>query len=176
MKIKLQNVRLSFPSLFKKANFQGVDTKYEATFLIDKESQAALVTEIKKAISALIKDKLKGAKLGADKICLKDGDEIDYEGYAGMMSIKASNAKRPLTIGKDRSPVTEDDNVFYAGCYVNAHIELWAQDNGFGKRINCHLLAVQFAKDGESFGDGGTQSSIDDFDDISDDDDDDYGF
>lgn len=172
MKIKLQNVRLSFPSLFKKANFNGQETKYEATFLIDKESQADLLKKIKEAINTKIKTDLKGARLPADKICLKDGDEIEYEGYQGMASIKGANHKRPLTIGKDRSPVVEEDNIFYAGCYVNAIIELWAQDNNYGKRINCNLVAIQFAKDGEPFGNGGTSASADDFDDISDDDDD----
>ena len=36
-KIKLQGVRLSFPSLFLKAVFQGEETKYDATLLLDKE-------------------------------------------------------------------------------------------------------------------------------------------
>jgi hypothetical protein len=38
MKIKLQNVRLSFPSLFQKAVFEGKEGKFEATFLLDKEN------------------------------------------------------------------------------------------------------------------------------------------
>jgi hypothetical protein len=31
MTIKMKNVRLSFPSLFRKASFQGTETKYEGT-------------------------------------------------------------------------------------------------------------------------------------------------
>jgi len=38
-KIKLQNVRLSFPSLYRKAVFGGEETKYEGTFLLDKATQ-----------------------------------------------------------------------------------------------------------------------------------------
>lgn len=166
--IKLKNVRLSFPSLFKKATFKGVEGKYEATLLLNKEEHADEIAEIKAAIQSKITEDLKGAKLGADKICLKDGDEIEYDGYAGHFSIKASNSKRPLIIDRDRTPLTEDDNKLYAGCYVNAIIELWAQNNDFGKRINANLLGIQFFKDGEPFGDG-VNAKADDFDAFGDD-------
>lgn len=161
-KIKLSNVRLSFPSLFRKAVFSGEETKYEATFLIDKSSQADKIAEIDAAIKALVKDALKGAKLPADKICLRDGDDVEYAGYAGHMSIKASSSKRPMVLDRDRSPLAEDDNRLYAGCYVNAILELWVQNNQWGKRINANLLGVQFFKDGEPFSDGVT-ASADDF-------------
>ena len=166
--IKMKNVRLSFPSLFRKAVFSGAETKFEGTFLLNKEEHADTIKAIQAEIAKMLKDELK-AKLPADKICLKDGDEIEYDGYAGCMSIKASSAKRPIVIGKDKAPISEDDNVIYSGCYVNAIISLWAQNNQFGKRINASLEAVQFAKDGEPFGDGGSKASVDDFDIIDDD-------
>lgn len=169
-KIKLQNVRLSFPSLFRKAVFSGEETKYEATFLLNKSEHAASIKEINAGIAELIKSELKGAKLPADKLCLKDGDDIAYDGYAGCMSLKASNNKRPLVIDKDTSPLTEDDNKIYAGCRVNAIVELWPQNNSYGKRINANILAVQFSKDDAPFGDGGTSASADDFEVIEDDD------
>jgi hypothetical protein len=162
-KIKLSNVRLSFPSLFRKAVFSGEETKFEATFLIDKSSQADKIAEIDAAIKALVKDALKGAKLPADKVCLRDGDDVDYAGYANHMSIKASTSKRPMVLDRDRSPLAEDDNRIYAGCHVNAILELWAQNNQWGKRINANLLGVQFFKDGEPFSDGVT-ATADDFD------------
>ena len=168
MKIKMQNVRLSFPSLFRRAVFGGDETKFEGTFLLNKDDHAAKIAEINGAIESLLKDKNKGKPLPADKICLKDGDFIDYDGYTGSMSIKASSAKRPMVIGTDRAPLTEEDGKVYAGCYVNAIIELWFQDNQFGKRVNANLLGVQFAKDGQPFGDG-VSASVDDFDDLPDD-------
>jgi co-chaperonin GroES (HSP10) len=164
-KIKLNSVRLSFPSLYRKAVFGGEETKYEGTFLIDKATQADKIAEIEAAIAAVSKEKHKGKTPPADKLCMKDGDDIDYDGYAGCMSIKASSSKRPMVIGTDRAPLTEDDGKPYAGCYVNAIVELWGQDNQFGKRVNANLLAVQFVKDGTPFGDGVT-ASVDDFDDI----------
>jgi len=177
MKIKLPNVRLSFPSVFHKASFNGNETKYEATFLLSKKDHAALIEEIKAAVAGKMKNDLKGAKLAPDKICLRDGDLAEYEGYEGHMSLKASNSKRPMVINKDRTPLTEDDNVIYGGCYVNAIIELWAQDNNYGKRINANLLGIQFHKDGEPFGGGGVSVKADDFDDFGDsDDNDDFDF
>jgi hypothetical protein len=50
----------------------------------------------------------------------------------------------------------------YSGCYVNASIELWAQDNKFGKRINATLMGVQFLRDGARLVGGGV-ASADDF-------------
>lgn len=70
MKITLKNVRLSFPSLFRKATFNGEETKYEATFLISKETQSELIAQIQGAIVEKIKVDLKGVKLGPDKICM----------------------------------------------------------------------------------------------------------
>jgi len=170
MQIKLKNVRLSFPSLFRKAVFNGDETKFEGTFLLDKTTHAEAIKELDTAIKNLIKNDLKGAKVGDDKICLKDGDSIDYDGYAGCMSIKASNDKRPLVIDRDKTPLSEDDNRIYAGCYVNAIVELWAQNNNYGKRINANLLGVQFFKDGEPFADGKKSASVNDFDAFGDDD------
>lgn len=167
-KIKLNNVRLSFPSLWRKSVYNGEETKFEATFLIDKKTQGEKIKEIEAAIAAAIKENLKGTKLAADKICLKNGDDFDYAGYAGNMSIKASSNKRPLVIDRDKSNLTEEDNRIYAGCRVNATIELWAQNNNYGKRINANLLAVQFYKDDEPFADG-EKGSADDFDSYDDD-------
>ena len=163
MKIKLKNVRLSFPSLFQKGSFNGQETKYEATFLLDKDSQSVQIKEVKAAIASMIKTDLKGARLGDDKICMKDGGDTGRDGYENAWSLKAANASRPLVINRDQTPLAEDDNVIYSGCYVNAVIRLWPQDNAYGKRINASLDGVQFVKDGDSFGTGGGSASVSDF-------------
>ena len=49
---------------------------------------------------------------------------------------------------------------------VNATVNVWAQDNKYGKRVNAQLLGVQFYADGDSFG-GGAVGSVDDFDDLA---------
>ena len=166
-KIKLNNVRLSFPSIFNKSEFNGQVGKFEATFLMNKESQAKMITDVEAQIALIQKDNK--AKVSPDKICLKDGEYVDYDGYAGCMSIKAGSNRRPTVLGRDKAPVVEEDNIVYAGCYVNAVVELWFQDNSYGKRVNCNLLGIQFAKDGDTFGAGDTDVS-DDFDTIDNDD------
>jgi hypothetical protein len=163
MKIKLNNVRLAFPSLFEKAVFEGKPTKYEGTFLISKADQADLVKEIRKAIADMITSDLKGAKIPDHKLCLRDGDETEYDGFQGCFSLKAGNNKRPTAIDRDRSPLSESDERIYSGCRVNAIISLWAQDNQFGKRVNATLMGVQFFADDEPF-EGGRSASADDFD------------
>ena len=164
--VKISNARLSFPSLFQKASFDGKEGKYEATLLFPK-SDTKTYDAIMAAIETCKKDnKIKVAK---DKLFIKDGDDIEYDGYEGMWAVKASNNKRPTVINRDKTPLVEEDEVLYAGCYVNAIIEPWAQNNQYGKRINANLLGVQFVKDGEPFGDGGKVAAADEFDDIEDD-------
>jgi hypothetical protein len=153
MKIKLNNVRLSFPALFKpKAGPDGGEPKYSATFLLDKQKHAATIKEIQLAIENLHKTELKGKHMKGT--CLHDGSEKpDMDGYGpGVMYVSASEKKRIPIVDRDMSPLVEEDSKPYAGCYVNASIRLWVQDNQYGKRINAALVAVQFAKDGDSFG------------------------
>ena len=171
MKIKIQNARLSFPSLFNTATFGGEDTgKYESTFILDKTEHAKVIEQINKAMGELAKERLKGKLPPADKLCLKDGDDLEREEFQGKMTIKASTKKRPLVIDQEKTPLAEADGKPYAGCYVNAIVSLWAQDNQFGRRINAQLDGVQFRADGEPFGDGGISADAfdafgEDFDD-----------
>ena len=163
-KIKLKNVRLSFPSLFKMGTYGGESTgKFEATFILDKKEHEDEIKLLKQEISALAKAELK-TNLPADKICLRNGDEMEREELKGKCTIKASTKKRPLVIDTDKSPIAEEDGKVYAGCYVNGIISLWAQNNRFGKRVNAQLDGVQFYKDGEPFGDSGVTTDEFDFD------------
>ena len=164
-KVMMQNVRLSFPSIFKRSSFNGQEGKFEATLLLDKED-----TKTYDKLQALIADALKEAKFKVpkDKWFLKDGNDSEYDGYEGNWSIKAANNQRPLIIDKDKTPLAEDDGKPYAGCYVNAQIGVWIQNNNYGKRVNANLYGIQFVKDGETFGVDNT-SDLDDFDDVDDD-------
>ncbi len=68
--------------------------------------------------------------------------------------------------------MAEEDGVIYAGCYVNASIEIWAQDNQYGKAIRATLRGVQFFRDGDAFT-ANNVAAADEFDDLSVDGDDD---
>jgi len=171
-KIKMQNVRLSFPSLFQTETFGGTSTgKYAATFILDKKEHAKTIKEIQAHIKEMVATEFKGKGPSDDRICLKDGDDDVRPESEGKFTIKASTKKRPLVLNRDKTPVTEEDEVFYAGCHVNAIISLWAQNSkDFGKRINGSLDGVMFNAHGEPFGAAGI--SVDEFDAFGDGDDD----
>lgn len=173
MKIKLNAVRLSFPQLFeaKTVNGEGKPA-FSAAFLISpKDPQIAMINT---AISTVAAEKW-GAKAdailktirAADKTCLHSGDlKSNYDGFEGMMYISARNPLKPSVVDTNRSPLVAEDGRPYAGCYVNAVLELWTQDNNYGKRVNATLMGVQFYKDGESFVGGGV-ADAEDFDDLT---------
>ena len=167
-KLMLKDVRLSFPSLFEHATYQGESlNKYECTLLIPKDSDTA------KEVQAAIKEagtEVFGKEWSKAKLCLIDGSEKSYDGYEGMWAVKASTKKRPVIINKDKSAISEEDGVIYAGCYVNASVSITAFQSKYGKFVQAQLNALQFNRDGEAFG-GGDDFSIDDFDNVSDGDD-----
>ncbi|RWA36743.1 DUF2815 family protein [Xylella fastidiosa] len=173
MKLTLKNVRLAFPVLFepKKVNGEG-EAAFSACFLIDPADPQ--VKALNQAIDKMANDKwgvkaagqLKQMRMG-DRVALHDGDlKASYDGFAGHLYVSARNKARPLVVDRDRTPLTAQDGRPYAGCYVNANIELWAQDNNYGKRINASLGGVQFLRDGEAFAGGGV-ASVEDFEDLS---------
>ena len=156
MNVTLNNVRLSFPALWEPRKGPDANSKAsdQAAFLLDKKDNAADIAAVKAAIAAITKETFKGKQ--PPKICLRDGSEKpDLEGYGdGVMFINARSDKRPHVIGRKMEAIGPDDGIVYAGCYVNATIRLWGQDNNYGKRINAQLRAIQFVKKGDAFGDG----------------------
>jgi len=171
-KVTIPKARLSFPSLFQKSVFEGKEGKYEATLLFPKTD-----TKTYDKVMAAINECKTTAKIKVanSKLCIQDGDEIydekEYDGYQGMWAVKAANSKRPTLLTGQKEPIVEEDEILYAGCFVNAIIDPWAQDNNWGKRINANLLGIQFVKDGEPFGDA-TVAEADDFDEVSEEDED----
>lgn len=165
--VRLRNVRLSFPALFEPRKFNDNDPNskptFQATFLMakagDPERNAELMT---KAIAHVVKIGLKGKHPGKAKVCLQSGEEKGergVDGYDADMLFTSSNArKQPTVVDRDLTQLTASDGKPYAGCYVNATIRLWAQDNKYGKRVNAQLRAVQFFADGEPFGEGGANA------------------
>jgi hypothetical protein len=154
--IKLHNVRLSFAQLFEAKPFSpGLPAKYSATFILDptNKDHAASIAEIKAAMAKVAAEGLPGHKLGPEALCLKNGNTKGYDGWKDMIVFVASNSVRPVVVDQKLVPVVAGDkNAPYSGCYVNATVTLWSQNNSYGKRINGNLRAVQFVKDGPAFG------------------------
>jgi hypothetical protein len=159
----LKNVRLSFPQLFQPKSVMGSEPKYSAAFLLEKSDPQVAAT--RKAIAAMTTAKWGKVIPRSLKVCLHDGSEKEFDGYEDSFYISANSAKRPLVLDRDRRPLSTDEGIPYAGCFVNGLVRLWAQDNQFGKRVNAELLGVQFVRDGEPFG-GGKPATPEDFEDL----------
>lgn len=147
--IMLKNVRVSFPHLFEAPVINGEEGKCGATLLLHEEDHADEISRIQSEIDDICKAKWKGKKLPAEKLCLRLGEDKRDE-YVGYYALSANSKQAIVVLDANRNLVTDPKkNQIYAGCYVNAKISLWAQDNSFGKRVNCNLVAIQFAADGE---------------------------
>lgn len=181
-KIKLKKVRLSYEHVFKPTAFEeGKDPVYSATFIIPKDHPD--LPAVKRAMFEAGKedfpDAFKTSAWPKGYTCgLKDADkDTDTNGeilaeknpaYAGCFILEANSTRRPVTLNRDKSAVTEDDDIIYSGCYVNASLN--ASGYTFGKvkkGVKCYLNGVQFVKDGERFG----ADAADDFDILDDEDD-----
>lgn len=171
-KVRLEKVRLSFPDLFEAKQFDGKgEFKFGASFLVepgsanDKKVEAELARVSTEKWGAKGPAILAAAKANPQKICYINGDLKEYDGYAGMKALSAKREVgkgRPGVYNRDTTPVSEEDGVVYAGCYVNASVEFWAQDNSFGKAVRCTLVGVQFAGDGDAFS-AGSKPEAEDF-------------
>lgn len=172
-KMVLTEVRLAFANIWEPKAIgtnANAEPRCSASLLIDPKTQGAIMDAVKAKIKEVAVEKwgvkaadvLKSLAAKGD-LCLHNGDtKADYEGFSGMWFVSASNPTRPVVVDRDKSPLTRADGKPYSGCYVNANVDIWAQDNQFGKRINAKLLAIQFVKDGESFS-GGEAHDDDDF-------------
>ena len=178
--VVLRNVRLAFPDLFTpvkpkdQQNNPKVKEKYQATFLVAKDDPQ--LKEIEAAIMRVSK-----AEWGKDaeamiaslrpvkqQFFMQDGDGMNkkhLDGFAGHMAVAAKNPNKMPTLDRHGRPVTEADNVLYRGCYVNAKIEIYAQ-NDDNKGIRASLLGVVFNRDGAMFG-GGRVASADELADLT---------
>lgn len=169
--VKLTNVRLSYPQLFAaKPPEVGKEPVFSASFLLNKKEHKALIDQIEKTTERVALDAFK-KKVTLKRRPLRDGNEKDdKEGYGDeVMFVGARNAKRPVVVDRDLTPLTKDDPKPYAGCVVNATIRLFAFDHPTGgKGVSASLRAVQFVKDGESFG-AGPVNAEDEFEPVADD-------
>lgn len=187
MRMMIKDVRLAFPQIFtpKAFNDDG-EPAYSAALIIDPKvskayviEEAGMLTPIKitEALERVAKDQW-GAKAGTvlddltakGRVCFVAGPKTDssgqpYAGFEGAYHMSTRGKTRPLCLNRDKTPVAEQDGVIYAGCYVNASVELWTQDNKWGKRINASLRGVHFVRDGDAFT-GGAPASPDEFPDL----------
>jgi hypothetical protein len=174
MKVILNKVRIAFPDIFEATQYQGKGAfRYNATYLIEPGSQndinirAAIKAEAQGTYGKKADALLASMQNNTNKYCYISGDtKPDYDGYPGKMYLAGHRKQAdgpPLVIDSNRSPLTANSGKPYAGCYVNATVDIYAQD-GENAGIRCGLIGIQFAGDGEAFG-GASRPNVDDFED-----------
>lgn len=178
--IYLSNVRVSFPQLVgpkKTTNEKGeVRTAWSADFILPPDSQQ--YKQVMQQYMTLASEKWKERAqtimqmIQADRKsrCYGNGAEkvnkttlLPYDGYEGNAYVSAISNRQPQMIQPNGQPVDTSNSMayqaiargVYGGCYVNAAIRLWLQENTHGRGVRCDLVAIQFAKDGDAFGGGG---------------------
>lgn len=176
--IYLSNARLSFPSIVEpraSTDNPNAPKKYSADFILEPNHpgfQQFMALYAKMAsekwgehaqnVMQLIQNdrKLRCYGAGNEKVDKKTFQP--YKGYANMVFIATNTERPPQMIQSDGQPVDSANTMayqamarkLYGGCYVNAAVRPWLQENKHGRGVRCDLIALQFAADGEAFGEG----------------------
>jgi hypothetical protein len=187
--LKLNNVRLSFPNLDEPDYFKpGVKSRpneqrrWSAAFHILK-SDKVQIDAVTAALQQVAKDKWEkkwetayNNAIGDPKgCCWQDGKRKDQDDVFILSTHRSEKDGRPIVFDTDMSPIYTPDNQLYpgkagrlySGCYVNAKVEFWAQENDSGKGLRATLQIIQRFKDGDAFG-GSSPVKADDFSEIAD--------
>jgi|SRR5271167_556273 len=195
--VQLKNVRIAFiDDLFVPGQYEGKgDFRHTATFIVepgglnDKAIQAAINIEAVNLWAKKAESMLEDMRTNKNKFSYiknkKDKTGEVYEGFEDRFALSAVRKQKdgaPLFLDsvKDTDPnskhfgkparLTGAEGRIYAGCHVNAKVEMWAQ-GGTYSGMRCGLLGVQYAGPGDSFG-GASRPADDGFDAIEVDDED----
>lgn len=185
VKVKLTDVRGSFLDVIEAVQFKGAGKFYwgGAALVPVSSPQKAMIDKAIVEICAKEwgknADKIREAALAdPGKCCWRDGNKSEYQGYTDHWALSFKRYQedgRPRLVDRDNSPILDPAGVvypaklgrIYSGAYYNVSVELWTQDNSYGKGIRCGLIGLQFVRDGDSFG-GASVPSQDEFEDIAD--------
>lgn len=177
----IKNVQIAFPALAEPQAIGDGEPAYGGRFVIDPK-RTDIVGDLDAAMAAEAKAKWKEDGDAVLAMLVEEGKVAFekkpyrskktgkvYAGFEGMYNLGArtpANKPRPTAFdeyGNELTSKNEIEQKIYSGCEVTAKIEIWAQDNSYGRRINCSLLGVMYAGEGERFGGGSAPASADDF-------------
>jgi hypothetical protein len=177
-RIMLKNVVLAFPALAEPQSFGEGEPAYGAKFPIKPNSEqhkaieAAILAEATeawkdKAVSVLKMLEEDGKVAFTKKVYRSKKTGEAYQGFDGTHYLSTRNAKTQPSVynayGDDVVGKADIERDAFSGAVVNASIEIWAQDNKWGRRINCSLRGVMLTGEGENFGGGSTPASANEF-------------
>lgn len=177
-RIMLKNVVMAFPALAEPQSFGEGEPAYGAKFPITPNSEhqkaieAAILAEAKEAwkdkADSVLKMLVEDGKLAFTKKVYRSKKTGEpYQGFDGTHYLSARNAKTQPSVynqyGEEVTGKGEIERQAFSGAVVNASVEIWAQDNKWGRRINCSLRGVMLTGEGENFGGGSSPASADEF-------------
>lgn len=146
--------RVSFPAVFQPRGMEGQQAKYQITMLFPSDYDlSALKKCAVNALSIKWPDATKRPK--GLRSPFQKGDEKEYDGYKGMIVVKATAIMRPKLVDADLQPIMDEEQ-FYAGCYARAAIRFYAYEKSGNRGVSCSFDNVQKLRDGEKFGGGRT--------------------
>ena len=177
-RIMLKNVVMAFPALAEPQSFGEGEPAYGAKFPITPNSEAhklieeAMLAEAKEQwkdkaadILGMLVDDGKVAFVKKTYKSKKTGEA--YQGFDKHFYLSARNAKTQPSVYNQYGDTVESkgdiERQAFSGAVVNASVEIWAQDNKWGRRINCSLRGIMLTGEGENFGGGSTAASADEF-------------
>lgn len=175
--VMLEDVRIAFVhsqygGLWRAGSSDdGGRPAYSSSFILTPDHKSLPV--VRQAMLAVARhkwgpdgDNVLQALASAGRTCLINGNTKGHvAGYAGNWVINARSPVAPRVFDQRRQELTESSGIPYSGCYVNAALAIWAQQNKYGRRINAQLRGVQFVRHGEPLA-GGAPASADEFGDI----------
>lgn len=177
-RIMLKGITMAFPALAEPQAFGEGEPAYGAKFpiTINGEHQKLIDEAMKAEAKDLWKDKgdsvlsmlvEDGKTAFVKKIYRSKKTGEPYQGFEGMHYLSARNAKTQPTVfnqyGEELTSKGDIERQAFSGARVNASVEIWAQDNKWGRRINCSLRGVMLTGEGENFGGGSAPASADEF-------------
>jgi len=177
-KIMLKGITMAFPALAEPQSFGEGEPAYGAKFPIVPNSEhqklieQAIMAEAKEAwkdkadsvLAMLIED---GKVAFTKKVYRSKKTGEAYQGFEGAHYLSTRNAKTQPTVfnqyGEPLSSKGDIERQAFSGAVVNASVEVWAQDNKWGRRINCTLRGVMLTGEGQNFGGSAAPASADEF-------------
>lgn len=178
MQVMLRNIPMGFPALGAPQAFGEGEPAYGAKFVVKPGSDHEKALDA--AILEAAKDKWNDKAESIVKMLVEDGKVCfvkkvykskktgePYAGFEGAHYLSARNASTQPTVfnqyGEEVTGKSDIERQAFSGAIVNASVDIWAQDNKWGRRINCTLRGVMLTGEGENVGGGAAPASADDF-------------
>lgn len=155
VKVILENVRGSFVYLLEPYAFKDHpnDPRYRITALIPKDSDQLKL--IRRAIKQAAVEKF-GEKVNMEalKLCLRDGDTQDKDGYEGHYFINTSNKQEVSIRNQQNQPADEEDlkDYCFSGAYFHISINFVGYDAKVQKGVAAYVNSVMLHKKGDRLG------------------------